>query len=91
MDRLNELQQQEQLRRQAAFAEYKLALKVLASVGPKIKDLGFKTVTNEGKEVQIPVEEPLWRPHLLIQLGKKAKVVVQRYLVEERGHFPDAD
>ncbi len=65
--------------------------KVLASVGPKIKDLGFKTVTHGGKEIKNPVQEPLWRAHLLIQMGKKAKVVVQRYLVEERDLFPDAD
>ncbi len=67
MDRLNELQQQDQQQRQeAAVAEYKFVLKVLTTNGPKMKQLGFKT-------------------------GKKAKLVVQRYLVEERGLFPDAD
>ncbi len=91
MDRLNELQQQEQQRQEAVVAEYRLARKVLASIGPKMKELGYKTVNTEGKEVKLPVEEPLRRAHLLITIGKKAKLIVQRYLVEERDLFPDAD
>ncbi len=88
MDRLNELQQQDQQQRQeAAVAEYK----VLTTIGTKMKELGFKTVNIAGIEVKLPMEGPLWRAHILIQIGKKAKVVVQRYLVEERGLCPDAD
>ncbi len=56
-----------------------------------MKVLGFKTVNIADTEVKLPVEEPFWRAHILIQIGKKAKVVVQRYLVEERGLCPDAD
>ncbi len=48
-----------------AVVEYKFALKVLTSIGPKIKDLEFKTVNIVGMEVTLPVQEPLREAHLL--------------------------
>ncbi len=62
MDRLNEMQQQDQQQHQeAAVAEYKFALKVLTTIGTKMKELGFKTVNIAGIEVKLPVEGPLCR------------------------------
>ncbi len=39
-----------QQRQQEIVSEYKLALKVLASIGPKIKELEFKTANIAGME-----------------------------------------
>ncbi len=71
MEHFNGMHHQEQQLQQAAVAEYKFALKVVTTIGPKIKDLGLKTVNNGGKEIKLPVEEPLRRAHLLIMIGKK--------------------
>ncbi len=77
---------QEQQLQQAAVAEYKFALKVLASIGPKMKELGYKTVNNEGKcggsDSAGSSSYNDW---------KKAQLVAQRYMVEERDVFPAAD
>ncbi len=52
-------------RQQEAISENKLALKVLASIGPKIKELEFKTANIVGMEFTLPVQEPLPEAHLL--------------------------
>ncbi len=52
-------------RQQEAISENKLALKVLASIGPKIKELEFKTANIVGMESIYPVQEPLPEAHLL--------------------------
>ncbi len=54
-----------QERQQEEVSEYKLALKVLASIGPKIKELEFKTANIAGMEFTLPVQEPLPEAHLL--------------------------
>ncbi len=56
-----------------------------------MKELGLKTVSIAGIQFKLPVEEPLRRAHLLLQLENKAKGVVRRYMVDERDLFPDAD
>ncbi len=54
-----------QQRQREAVSEYKFALKVLASIGPKIKELEFKTENIAGMEFTPPVQEPLPEAHLL--------------------------
>ncbi len=54
-----------QQRQQEAVSENKLALKVLASIGPKIKELEFKTANIAGMEFTFIVLKPLREAHLL--------------------------
>ncbi len=54
-----------QQRQQEAVSENKLALKVLASIGPKIKELEFKTANIVGMEFIFPMQEPRPEAHLL--------------------------
>ncbi len=54
-----------QQRQQEAVSEYKFALKVLDSIGPKLKELEFKTANIAGMEFTLPVQEPLPEAHLL--------------------------
>ncbi len=92
MDQFNQMPQQDQQQRQeAAIEEYRCALKVLTTIGPKMKELGLKTVSIAGMQFKLPVDEPLRRAHLLLQLENKAKGVVRCYMVDERDLFPDAD
>ncbi len=52
-------------RQEETDPENKLALKGHASIGPKIKELEFKTVNIVGMESIYPVQEPLPEAHLL--------------------------
>ncbi len=51
-------------RQEETVPENKLALKGHASIGPKIKELEFKTANIAGMEFTLPVQEPLPEAHL---------------------------